>query len=223
MEQLPNESQTEQRLLVDISHYCHQAHEANGSYAGTVYAVADFLVRQFNLTYDNAIRFVKASGFFTERDSDNVVYDKAALAPLMITDDLIEMQAMLQIVFHDSGSADFLHRWYSDMAANALGIAGPGGHSIEKCCTDSAVDSPQEHDTACITSDNCVFRITRQFLLGPALQPNLAAISDDADVLLQHIIVESKLSAAVECEFITIEQKEALDGAYKSDIDKNIS
>lgn len=214
MEQSPNHSQAEQRLLSDISHYCSQAHEANGSYVGTVHAVADFLVRQFSFTYEDATSFVKGSGFFTEQDVNNVVCDKAALAPLLLTDDLIEMQAILQIGFHDTDQVDVVDRWYSNVASNALGIAGPYGHNIEDCCTDSATNSPWQDDPACITSDHCVFRITRQFLLEPALQPNLAGISDDADALLQHIIVEAKLSAAVDCEFITAEQKDVLDVTY---------
>jgi hypothetical protein len=214
MEQIPDNSQTELRLLADISHYCRKAHEANGSYVGTVHAVADFLMRQFRFSYEDATSFVKTSGFFNEQDTDEVVYDKAALAPLLLTDDLIEMQAMLQISFNSGDQTEFLHCWYSNLASNALGIAGPNGHSIEDCCADSATNSPWYDDAACVTSDRCVFRITRQFLLEPAMQPDLTVISDEVDELVQHIVVESKLSAAVDCEFITAEEKHVLDATY---------
>lgn len=214
MEQLPNDARAEQRLLADISHYCGLAHEANGSYLGAMLAAADFIVRQFKVTYEEATSFVKSSGFFDEQDAASVIYEKSALAPLLLTGDLIEIQAMLQIGFHDGDQTDSLNRWYSNLASTALGMAGPGGHSVENCCTDSATNSPWQHDGACITSDDCVFRITRQFLLEPALQPNLATITDEADALLQHIIVDAKLTAAVDCEFITSEQKEALDATY---------
>lgn len=215
MEQLPNDVHTEQRLLADLSHYCGQIHEANGSYPGTMLAVADLLVRQLNFTYEDAISFVKTSGFFNEHDASSVIDEKSALAPLLLTDDLIEMQTVLRIAYYGSNQADSLHRWYSNLASTALGMAGQGGHGVEDCCADSAVDSSPRDDVTCITSDNCVFRTTRQFLLEPALQPNLAAIFDNTDVLVHHTIVEAKLSAAVDCEFITAEQKEILDAIYR--------
>ncbi len=215
MEQLPNDVHTERRLLADIAHYCGQVHEAHGSYPGTMLAVANFLVRQLNFTYEDATSFVKTSDFFGEHDASHAIDEKSALALLLLTDDLIEMEAMVRIGFQDSDQADSLHRWYSNLASTALGMAGRGEHGIEDCCADSAVDSPRHDDVACMTSGNCVFRTTRQFLLEPALQPNLAAIFDNVDALLQHTIVRAKLSAAVDCEFITTAQKEVLDAIYR--------
>jgi len=178
-------------------------------------AVADFLVRQLNFTYEDATSFVKTSGFFSERDATSVIDEKSALAPLLLTDDLIEIQTALRIDFYGNDQVDSLHRWYSNLASTALGMTGQGGHGVEDCCADAVVDSPWHDDVACTTSGNCVFRTTRQFLLAPALQPNLAAIFDNADALLQHTIVGAKLSAAVDCEFITTAQKEVLDAIYR--------
>lgn len=214
MERLPNDLQAEQRLLADISRYCGLVHEANGSYPGSLLAVADFMIAQFNFTHDEATRFVTSSGLFSEQDSSSVINDKSALAPLLLTDDLIQMQVMLRFDFHEGDQVGLLDRWYGNLASTALGMAGSAGHSVEDCCADSVTDSHLQSDVACIVSDDCVLRTTRQFLLRPALRPNTAAITDESDMLLQYSIVTAKLSAALDCEFITAEQKEALVTSY---------
>jgi hypothetical protein len=213
MEQYPNDKKTEQ-LPVSLSHYCGLVHEADGSYPGTVLAAADLLVRQFHLTYIDAVSFVKGSGFFNEQDTSNVIREKSALAPLLLTSDLLEMQTISRVGFYDGDQTELINSWYSDLASIALGIAGADGHSLEDCCADSVTDSVWRDSMACMTSDNCALRTVRQFLLQPALQPDPATIFEDTDILLQHIIVEAKLSAAVDHEFIIPDQKEVIDASY---------
>lgn len=192
MEQVPYDSAHDRSMrLTDMARYCRMCAEAKGDLLQTRFAVADFVNRQFHLDYTDAGQLLDSFGLFDENDSEQAIYEKASLAPLFVMETYVELMTSVELSTDDNLWSDQLADWYSDMATMARGMV-------------------QGADDASPSALHAL----RSFLLAPALQEDLSRLATEADKTRHHIIVDAKLSAAVDCELLSEAQKEALDSEY---------
>jgi hypothetical protein len=208
--------------LADISKYCQQCYDVDYDPGTVMLATMELIQKRFSFDFEEARRIVHNSRYFDANDSAKVTCEKAAVAPLLLMDMYVEAAVDDKIVLDGTleqrneaqRERERIIDWYGDLATLVQGIASNVNHTTEQCCADGMIAD----EMICSQSTVCPLRIARSLLIESAFRVDFDTIQDDTDAAKQLVVVDAKLSAARDCEFITSDQKDALSSAYQARI-----